>query len=80
MPQRMRTELANEVSQNFPRELLHCIEEYWSECESSRVADKTMNQSIKPHLAMFFRWVMDDYAPKSGSRGRNDIRTLRSLV
>ena len=58
MPQRMRTELANEVSQNFPRELLRC----------------------KPHLAMFFRWVVDDYTPKRGSSGSNDIRTLRSLV
>ena len=57
MPQRMRTELANEVSQNFPRELLECIEKYWSECERSRVANSTLNQSIKPHLAMFFRWV-----------------------
>ena len=80
MPQRIRTELANEVSQNFPRELLECIEKYWSECESSRVANSTLNQSIKPHLAMFFRWVVDDYTPKSGSPGSNDIRALRSLV
>ena len=80
MPQSIRTELANQVSQNFPKELLDCIEKYWDECERRGIADKSMNQSVRPHLAMFFRWVMDDYTPKSGRSGSNDIRDLRALL
>ena len=80
MPQRIRTELANQVSQNFPKELLDCIEKYWRECERRGIADTSMNQSVKPHLAMFFRWVMDDYTPKSKRTGSNDIQDLHALL
>ena len=80
MPQQIRTELADEVSQNFPRELLNCIEEYWNDCERAGVADSSMNQGFKPHLSMFFRWVVDDYSPKRGPRRSNDIQYLRSLI
>lgn len=80
MSQRIRETLAGEVSEDFPQELLDCIEKYWSECERSGLTGNTIRQGVRPHLAMFFRWVVGDYTPKSGRNGRNDIEDLRKLL